>query len=125
MKYFKKSEFLCSCCQEEKMQPIFLQLIDETRHLARIPFIVNSGYRCEKKQQELRDQGLQTTRKGDKSPHEKGLAVDIKVKDSFDRYQIIRAWLTIGGNRYGIAKTFVHLDLDYSRKLFKTWYYNS
>lgn len=66
--------------------------------------IVNSAFRTvehEKKQ----------GRSGSSS-HCKGLAVDVSCYDSRLRYQIVEKAMTVGFDRIGIGKTFIHLDID-------------
>ncbi len=122
MRYFKRYEFLCTCgCRQENMSNFFLKMLDDTRHISKIPFVVNSGYRCEQKQQQLRNDGYFTTK--NTSPHEKGLAADIRIRNSYERFIVINSWLLIGGTRLGISKSFIHLDVDYDRKMHKIWYY--
>ena len=60
MKYFKISEFFCSCCGKEKMKHEFLVFIEELRDRCNFPFKIRSGYRCRKKQNELTKKGYHT-----------------------------------------------------------------
>lgn len=47
MRYFKPSEFTCPCCDDgyDKMDAKLLQHLDAARHMAGIPFVINSAYR--------------------------------------------------------------------------------
>jgi uncharacterized protein YcbK (DUF882 family) len=85
--------------------------LDEARHLANIPFKITSGYRTEAYQDDLTRRGYKTAKKGT-SPHLKGLAADISVKDSRQRYIVINSLLLAGFTRIGIADTFIHVDLS-------------
>ena len=83
MRYFNISEF---DSPDEKgsgknMNPVFLDFIDELRSRCNFPFKVTSGFRTEAYQQSLTDRGYKTAKKG-QSPHLKGLAADIIIKDS-------------------------------------------
>ena len=117
MKYFKYSEF---DSPDEKgsggnMDETFLSMLDEARHLAKLPFKINSGYRTEE----------HNTYVGGKSnsSHLKGLACDIHCVNSRSRFIILKALKDVGFNRIGIAKTFIHCDLDLDKSQNVTWLY--
>jgi len=105
-KYFKDIEY--------KMDVDFLAKLDEAREYAEIPFIINSAYRSPEHKESI---------KNPTSSHIKGLAVDIKAKDSRTRGIILEALRSVGFTRIGIAKTFIHIDLDYSKSQNVTWLY--
>ena len=105
-KYFKDIEY--------KMDVDFLAKLDEAREYAEIPFIINSAYRSPEHKESI---------KNPTSSHIKGLAVDIKAKDSRTRGIILEALRSVGFTRIGIAKTFIHVDLDYSKSQNVTWLY--
>ena len=78
MKYFRLREFVCNCCGKNKIDRTFIKVLDAARGYSKnqdgsdIPFIITSGYRCEK---------LNVLVKGSPtSRHKSGLAVDIKVR---------------------------------------------
>jgi zinc D-Ala-D-Ala carboxypeptidase len=102
--YFKESEFACRCCGVAKMQQSTIDKLIKAREIAGIPFVINSGYRCEAHNASV----------GGKSEgaHTSGYAVDIKATDSRSRFLILDAVLKAGFNRIGIAKTFIHIDND-------------
>ena len=105
-KYFKNIE--------ENMNESFLMRLDEAREYAGIPFIVNSAYRSPQHPESI---------KNPTSSHIKGLAVDISAKDSRTRGLILDALRAVGFNRIGIAKTFIHVDVDYDKSQNVTWVY--
>ena len=105
-KYFKKIE--------ENMDVNFLAKLDEAREYAGIPFVINSAYRSP-------DHPLSI--ENPTSSHIKGLAVDIKAKDSTTRGLILDALRVVGFNRIGIAETFIHVDLDVEKSQNVTWLY--
>jgi len=105
-KYFKDIEY--------KMDVDFLAKLDEAREYAEIPFIINSAYRSPEHKESI---------KNPTSSHIKGLAVDIKAKDSRTRGIILEALRSVGFTRIGISKTFIHVDLDYSKSQNVTWLY--
>lgn len=103
-KYFGEAEFLrCTPpCSREDMNQDFLDLMDDVRHKAGIPLVINCAYRS-------RDYDLKKGRSGN-SAHTRGLAVDIRCTTSENRYKIVKAALECGIQRIGIGKNFVHID---------------
>ena len=97
-KYFKELDNL------DKMDKTFLLRLDEAREIAGIPFVINSAYRTPEHNAKI----------GGKpnSSHLKGLAVDISVTNSRQRFIVLNALLEVGFTRIGIADTFIHIDLD-------------
>lgn len=115
MKYFKFDEFKCPCCGQAKMDERLLRKVDRAREIAGIPFIVTSGFRCEKHNAEV----------GGKpdSAHLTGKAVDVAYKNSRERFAIISSALEAGFNRIGIAENFIHLDVDETKSQMVCWLY--
>ena len=114
-RYFLDSEFQCKCCGVEKMQPCLINALDLARDFANIPFVINSGYRCE----------AHNERVGGKkeSAHTIGWAVDIRVRNSRERYLVVMGLTRAGFHRIGIADTFVHADLDPDKPKQVIWNY--
>lgn len=106
-KYFKEIE--------ENMNADFLNKLDEAREIANIPFIINSAYRSPEHNAKI----------GGKpnSSHLKGLAVDISVTNSRQRFIVLNALLNVGFTRIGIADTFIHVDLDNGKSKDVIWTY--
>ena len=113
LKYFKLSEFDSpdEVGSGSNMNYTFLEKLDQARGLAGIPFKITSGFRTEAYQDDLTRRCYKTAKKGT-SPHLKGLAADISVKDSRQRYIVINSLLLAGFTRIGIADTFIHVDLS-------------
>ena len=99
---------------EENMNVNFLAKLDEAREYANIPFIINSAYRSPSHPESI---------KNPTSSHIKGLAVDIKAKDSITRFKVLDALIAVGFNRIGIAGTFIHVDLDLDKSQNVIWTY--
>jgi uncharacterized protein YcbK (DUF882 family) len=97
-----------------KMDKEFLYKLDEARMYAQTPFKITSGYRSEAHNKKVG--GV----KG--SSHTKGVAVDIAVNSGLQRSTIVCALVKAGFTRLGIAKTFVHVDLD-KEKQQSIWLY--
>ena len=92
MRYFRPEEFDCKCkkCKDngegrgiDMMEDYFLQMLDDARHKAGIPFVITSGYRCPSHNRAVG--GVAN------SAHTKGLAADIACSDSRTRGYIIGA----------------------------------
>ena len=101
--------------QGGKMDKEFLFKLDEARMMAGTPFKITSGYRTEAHNKKVG--GV----KG--SSHTKGCAVDIAVNSGLQRSAIVCALAKVGFTRIGIAKTFVHCDLD-KEKQNSIWLYD-
>ena len=108
-KYFKELDNL------DKMDKTFLLRLDEARERAGIPFVINSAYRTPEHNAKI----------GGKpnSSHLRGLAVDISVTNSRQRFIILNALLDVGFTRIGIADTFIHVDLDSEKSKEVIWTY--
>ena len=117
MKYFTYSEFDSpdEVGSGVNMNSDFLTMLERARELAGVPFIVNSGYRTKKHNEFVGG--------SEKSSHIKGRAVDIKCTTSRERHIIIQALLSVGFNRIGIAKSFIHVDNDNEKYPNCIWVY--
>tara|TARA_R110000824_G_scaffold49824_2_gene139616 strand:- start:142 stop:519 length:378 start_codon:yes stop_codon:yes gene_type:complete len=93
----------------ELMDLDFLDLLDEARARADTPFVISSGFRTGEHHASLKAQGYKV---GKDSAHLLGLAADIRVSNSTARYKILEALLHVGFDRVGLAKNFIHVDLD-------------
>lgn len=118
LKYFKLEEFDSpdEPGSGKKMDMKFLEKLDYARHNANIPFKINSGYRSKNWNQTVGG------RFG--SSHQYGVAADIKCIGSRDRALMIKALLDVGITRIGIAKTFLHVDVDKNKDQDVFWLYN-
>jgi zinc D-Ala-D-Ala carboxypeptidase len=101
MTNFDIQEFACKHCGQVHMDSSFLEMIDEARRLAGIPFVVNSGYRCPE-----HNAAVGSTSEN----HTSGKAADLACQYGPDRMKIIGALIKAGFRRIGIAKTFIHAD---------------
>lgn len=115
LKHFKKSEFSCKCgCGETVISDELLYMLDRARAFAKIPFKINSGYRCENHPE---------SKKNPTSSHIKGLAADIKCTDSKTRAKMMDALVYVDFQRFGIAKNFIHVDVDTEKASPVIWVY--
>ena len=117
MRYFTIDEFDSKDKKGsgKNMDSTILSMLDEARAIAGIPFTITSGFRT--KNWNKRVGGVEN------SSHLKGLAVDIKAIDSKQRYIILNALFNVGFNRIGIAKSFIHCDIDTSKPQNVIWMY--
>lgn len=118
MRYFKPSEFACPHCGEgaDKMDAGLLHHLDAARHMAGIPFVINSAYRCEEHNKAVG--GVPG------SAHTKGTAVDIAANGSRERFMIAQALMARGLVRIGVASSFVHVDVDKGKDQRVMWLYD-
>ena len=98
-----------------RMDKDFLRRLDTARGIAGIPFKINSGYRTAAHNEKVGG------RVG--SSHKKGLAADIGYYGSRERYLILSALMQVGINRIGIAKGFIHCDVDKNKDEDVIWLY--
>ena len=117
LKYFSLDEFDSPdepgsgskmCCK-------LLKKMDKIRGDFGSPLRVNSGYRTKE------HNAIVGGRVG--SSHLKGLAVDLHCNNSVDRTNLLKAIYKNGINRVGIAKSFLHIDID-NNKPAACWLYN-
>ena len=102
-KYFKYDDFKCKHCDANQMDENVIDQLDAMREECGFPFIINSGYRCPEHNAAVSKTGLN-------GPHTTGKAVDIRVTSGRQRWMIMYSALIRGLTRFGIAKTFVHID---------------
>ena len=117
-KNFTDDEFKCPCCREfVDSLPFraFLAKLQDARNLAGIPFAITSGYRCE-------EHNAAVGGKEDSS-HMKGVAADIRVRTSSERFVILNGLMKAGFTRLGIGKDFIHVDLDSDKPQHVAWVY--
>ena len=91
------------------MDNAFLQMLDDARGIAGIPFKITSGYRTKEYNKDLLKRGYKASKN---SSHLIGKACDIAVGSGNERYIIINALIKAGFRRLGVAKTFIHCDND-------------
>jgi uncharacterized protein YcbK (DUF882 family) len=97
------------------MQSSTLQMLDDARSIAGIPFKINSGFRSKSHNAYVGGKKY--------SSHCYGYAVDIHCTDSRSRFIIIDSLLKAGFDRIGIADTFIHVDNDPEKDPDVIWTY--
>lgn len=102
LKYFSIDEFDCSHTGENKMNPAFLDRLDDLRERCGFPFVITSGYRSDTHPVEAE--------KTSPGMHSYGIAADIAVKDGIQRRKIVQEAMNRGFTAIGVAQGFVHVD---------------
>jgi len=84
------------------MEEDFLSKLDALREHCGFPFVITSGDRSP-------DHPLEAV-KEIPGTHAQGIAADIKITNSAQRYSIIKGALEHGFTGLGVAGDFIHLD---------------
>jgi len=111
--YFTLDEFKCQQTGENQISKDFVALLDELRGLCGFPFVITSGYRSPFHTIEASKAVL--------GMHTKGIAADIAVNNSTDRFILIDWALSLGFSGIGIGSDFIHLDTRESKLM---WVYS-
>ena len=115
-KHFSRWEVECKCgCGLMNIDPELLRFLDLLREELGRPLSISSASRCPT--HNIKEGGKKN------SAHLKGLAADLKVNGSRERFQVISAVSACGITRIGIAKTFIHIDIDTSKPQEVIWLY--
>lgn len=104
MMYFTPAETACKCGCGMNINPKLLGIANAVRQEIGLPMGVTSGARCQTYNKKVGGKA--------NSAHTRGLALDISVQSGSYRMALIKALLKNGVRRIGIAKTFVHFDID-------------
>lgn len=86
------------------MNQNFLQMLDEARDLAGVPFRINSGFRTKAHNAKVGGEP--------NSSHTRGFAADIHAPDGPNKFKILKACIMIGFQRIGVYRNFIHVDCD-------------
>lgn len=105
-KYFKQKEIV-------GLDIGLVKMLDKAREIAGIPFVITSGLRTEK---ENRLAGGKPD-----SAHLLGFAVDLRCRNSRERFLIVKALIYVGFTRIGIEQDHIHTDIDISKDSDVIW----
>lgn len=115
---FKADEFSCKHCGANKMQPQFMDKLQELRNLYGKPMKITSGYRCHKHPIEAA--------KRSSGAHSTGLAADIGV-DGLEAHKVLSLAMQLGFTGIGVQQKgsgrFIHVDLVKSTLRPNVWSY--
>jgi len=106
-KHFTPAEFKCQCGKcSGGVKTTLIEMLDDARDMAKVPFVITSGYRCEAHNAAI---GASPT-----SSHTLGLAADIAAPTSHHAFLIMQSLIFCGFRRIGWnqAKKFIHCDID-------------
>jgi len=117
VKYFKPDEFKSPDSNELIIKDSLVYQLDNLRMHYGKPIKITSGYRTV--EHNVKVGGVAG------SSHRAGLAVDIEVLTSEDRFRLINLAMQCRFPRIGIGKTFVHLDIDTGKPLNIIWLYEN
>lgn len=110
--WFKTTEFSCQCknvdCVDQKISVDLINRLTKIRDYVKSPMRINSGYRCSKRQEEIRKSGTSTV-VAKKSTHELGNAADISVS-SLTASELLKV-AEYQFKSIGLARNFIHVDL--------------
>ena len=117
MKHFNYSEFDSPDVQGsgQMMNKLVLDMLDDVRDKFDKPIHINSGYRTPQHNEDVGGT--------ENSSHLRGFAVDIACNNSIDRFDLINCLLDVGFSRIGVAKTFIHADIDPDKSNGVMWTY--
>jgi uncharacterized protein YcbK (DUF882 family) len=117
VKYFNYEEFDSPDIQGsgQLMDSKLLKMLDKARDIYGKPIHITSGYRTEAHNRNVG--GVSG------SSHLKGLAADMACIASSDRYKLLCALIEVGFNRIGVAKSFIHVDVDKNKSKNVIWTY--
>lgn len=102
--YFSEKEFMCKCgCGVSKMQPKLITKLCELRERLNRPVVLTSAYRCSKHPVEAS--------KATPGQHNRGTAVDIKVSNGSEAYEVMKVAFELGFTGIALGRGFVHVDV--------------
>lgn len=105
-KNFSNKELQCPCCGKVDMNHRLMDLLQSVRDEVGFPFVINSGFRCKKRNAELPSSSP-------KSQHLVGKAVDVSTRSltANQKHALLKSAFRKGFNGIGIYPTFIHLDV--------------
>lgn len=109
-KFFNSNEFDCHCgqCDTTLIDPLLVLRLDILREALGAAIVILSGYRCALRQQQIKEQGLETA-KGI-STHEQGKAADIYSRGFSGSHLAFKAKES-NFKRIGEAFNWIHVDV--------------
>ena len=112
--YFTTTEFSCPCgCgfgrKQEDINKDLLDKLNMMRILYGEPMVVLSGARCEEYNRSVG--GVEDSAHLPHAITGQCRAVDILVRSSSARFTLINLGLKLGITRFGLATTFLHMDV--------------
>ena len=113
---FDREEYACKCgCGKDDIKDELAIKVQQVRDTLNKSITINSGIRCTNHNS--------TINATPTSSHIGGWAADLKYTGSAERYALLYAILPIF-DRVGIAKTFIHVDVDANKTAGVIWLYS-
>jgi len=112
-KNFFRDEFSCPCCGKDDVKDDLARRVQEVRDLLEKSITINSGVRCSAHNKSVGSK--------ESSSHLTGYAADIRCDSSFYRKELLTAVSQVF-DRFGIAQSFIHVDVDPSKSA-SCWLY--
>lgn len=116
LKPLTRDDFACHCgCGTNKITDETVQRANEAQTAAGVQFKITSGYRCPTHNAAV---GGSPT-----SSHLLGTAFDFAIVSDAARAAVIWALHAVGITRIGVAKTYLHADIDQTKPQNRIWVY--
>ena len=116
-KNFNRAEYACKCgCGRTDIKAELVRKVQEVRDILGKSIRINSGIRC------IRHNG--NIGSAETSSHIDGWAADLQTKGSAARYEMLKAVMQVF-DRVGIAKNFIHVDIDATKTAGVVWTYGN
>ena len=113
---FNREEYACKCgCGRADIKDHLAAKVQSVRDILGRPISINSGIRCIKHNGNI---GANET-----SSHVGGWAADLGYAGSRERFELLTA-VTQVFDRIGIARTFIHVDVDPNKTASVVWLYS-
>ena len=113
---FNREEYACKCgCGKNDIKQELAVKVQLVRNILNKSIRINSGIRCS-------DHNT-TINATPTSSHIGGWAADLGYTGSADRYELLNAVMQVF-DRVGIAKTFIHVDVDANKTAGVIWLYS-
>lgn len=114
---FSRSEFACRCtCGANDISVDLVRRLQEVRDRLGQPMRITSGVRCSSHNASVKGSAGSSHLEGNST------AVDIDCDNSVYRQKLLEAMMPVM-DRIGIAKTFIHCDVDPNKTAGVVWLY--
>ena len=113
---FNLEEYACKCgCGRDDIKDHLAAKVQSVRDILGRPISINSGIRCR-----AHNDVINAT---PTSSHVEGWAADLGYAGSRERFELLAA-VTQVFDRIGIARTFIHVDVDPNKTASVVWLYS-
>ena len=113
---FNREEYACKCgCGRDNIKDELAVSVQLVRDIVKRGIVITSGVRCE-----THNTSIKAT---SSSSHIDGWAADLAYRGSAERYQLLNAAMQVF-DRVGIAKNFIHVDVDSTKSPGVVWLYS-